>query len=43
MPRFECLLRPHLLEGEIRIFIASETYPVSGTYSSTIYCILTQT
>ena len=33
----------NVLEGEIRIFVAPETYPVSGTYTSTIYCILTQT
>jgi len=33
----------NVLEGEVRIFVAPETYPVSGTYSSTIYCILTQT
>lgn len=33
----------YILEGEIRIFVAPETYPVSGTYTSTIYCILTQT
>ena len=32
----------NVLQGEIRIFIAPETYPVSGTYTSTIYCILTQ-
>ena len=33
----------NILEGEIRIFVAPETYPLSGTYSSIIYCILTQT
>ena len=33
----------NILEGNLRIFIAPETYPLSGTYSSTIYCILTQT
>jgi hypothetical protein len=33
----------NILEGEIRIFVAPGTYPVSGTYTSTIYCILTQT
>jgi len=33
----------NVLEGDVRIFVAPETYPVSGTYSSTIYCILTQT
>ncbi|MGB4405863.1 MAG: hypothetical protein WBI82_03275 [Sphaerochaeta sp.] len=32
----------NVLEGDIRIFIAPETYPLSGTYTSTIYCILTQ-
>ncbi len=31
-----------VLEGDIRIFVAPETYPLSGTYNSTIYCILTQ-
>ena len=33
----------NVLEGELRIFIAPGTYPLSGTYTSTIYCILTQT
>lgn len=33
----------NVLEGDILIFIATDTYPLSGTYSSTIYCILTQT
>jgi len=33
----------NVLEGDVRIYIASGTFPLSGTYSSIIYCILTQT
>ncbi|MBI9096177.1 MAG: hypothetical protein JEY71_15020 [Sphaerochaeta sp.] len=32
----------NVLEGDLRIFIAPYTHPLSGTYTSTIYCILTQ-
>lgn len=33
----------NIIEGDLRIFLPAETYPLAGTYSSTIYCILTQT
>lgn len=32
----------NILEGEIRIFVPINTHPMSGTYTSIIYCILTQ-
>lgn len=33
----------NFLEGEVRIFVAPNLLPLSGTYSSDIYCILTRT
>lgn len=31
------------IEGEVRIFVAPNLLPLSGTYTSNIYCILTRT
>ncbi len=32
----------NVIEGDLRIFVDPNTNPIAGTYSSTIYCILTQ-
>ena len=32
----------NIIEGDIQIFVDENTYPMAGTYSSTIYCTLTQ-
>lgn len=31
----------HTIEGDIRLFLSNPVNPLSGTYTSTIYCILT--
>lgn len=33
----------NFLEGEVKIFVAPNLLPLSGTYTSVIYCILTRT
>ncbi len=33
----------NFIEGEVRIFVAPNLLPLSGTYTSNIYCILTRT